>query len=189
MFQCCSLKTSHPHLLPQSPLYFFLAKNLTLFWNTSWKRDLISFPVLPTENEPHDSPAAPNLSREGLENTQRSTEHHTSNIQILKTFLEGCFSLLTHEIPQRTGIFPALSVHKDVTVISYASPPGNSGRRKIPIFSSHQAATEPYNEPQGSSGCEKHKKLAAEMHMKGMISLSPDSCIFSYILNSLIWDI
>ena len=115
--------------------------------------------------------------------------HHTSNIQILKTFLEGCFSLLTHEIPQRTGIFPALSVHKDVTVISYASPPGNSGRRKIPIFSSHQAATEPYNEPQGSSGCEKHKKLAAEMHMKGMISLSPDSCIFSYILNSLIWDI
>ena len=89
----------------------------------------------------------------------------------------------------RTGIFPALSVNKDVTVISYSSPLGHSGRRRIPIFSSHQAATMPYNEPQGSSGCEKHRKLAAEMPMKGMISVSPASCSFPYTLNSLIWDI
>ena len=52
--------------------------------------------------------------------------------------------------------------------------------------SSHQTAATPYGEPQGSSECEKHRRLAptAEMHMKGMISVSPDSCIFSYIENS-----
>ena len=67
--------------------------------------------------------------------------------------------------------------------------PSKALRKENPNLHSHQAATMPYNEPKGSSGCEKHRKLAAEMHMKGMISVSPASCSFPYTLNSLIWDI
>ena len=63
---------------------------------------------------------------------------------------------------------------------------GQSGRR---IPAAIRIATSPYGKPQGSSGCEKHRKLAAEMPMKGMISVSPASCSFPYTLNSLIWDI
>ena len=40
-----------------------------------------------------------------------------------------------------------------------SSPPGHSGRRKTPAISSHQTAATPYGEPQGISGCEKHRTL------------------------------
>ena len=44
----------------------------------------------------------------------------------------------------------------------------------------------PVVNPKVSSECEKHRRLAptAEMHRKGMLSVSPDSCIFPYIENS-----
>ena len=47
---------------------------------------------------------------------------------------------------------------------------------------SHQAAATPYQEPWKTQDVKNHRVLApvAEMHMKGMISLSPDSCIFLY---------
>lgn len=68
-------------------LYFFLLKISLLFWNTSWKRELISFPVLSTENGTRDTPAAPNLSRKDMDNT------HTQRfkIQILKDFSRRLF--------------------------------------------------------------------------------------------------
>ena len=47
--------------------------------------------------------------------------------------------------------------------------------------SNHQAAATPYNEPQQSSGYEKYWPQIDEVYMKGMISLSPDSCIFPYV--------
>ena len=47
--------------------------------------------------------------------------------------------------------------------------------------SSHQAAVTPYSEPQQSSGYEKHWPQIDEVYMKGMISLSSDSCIFPYV--------
>ena len=49
--------------------------------------------------------------------------------------------------------------------------------------SSHQTIATPYGEPQGSLGSEKKTQYVpqiAEVHMKGMISVSPDSCIFPY---------
>ena len=47
--------------------------------------------------------------------------------------------------------------------------------------SGHQAVATPYGEPQQSSGYEKHWPQIDEIHMKGMISLSSVSCIFSYV--------
>ena len=48
-------------------------------------------------------------------------------------------------------------------------------------------------EPQGNSGCENkgYWPQIAELHIKGMISVSPDPCIFIYIeiLNSLTWGV
>ena len=59
---------------------------------------------------------------------------------------------------------------------------GNSGRKQHPPSGSHQAATTPYGEPQGSSGFENSFwPQIAEVCIKGMISVSPDSSIFSNI--------
>ena len=45
---------------------------------------------------------------------------------------------------------------------------------------SHQASTATLNsEPWGDSGWERYWPQIAEVHIKGMISVSPDSCIFS----------
>ena len=47
----------------------------------------------------------------------------------------------------RNGVFPAMSVNKDVTVISDSSPPGHSGRKRIPANSgSPEAVATPYGE-------------------------------------------
>ena len=64
----------------------------------------------------------------------------------------------------RNGIFPAISVNKDVTVISNCSPQcemaaankeTQEGEEYLPS-SSHQTAVTTYCESQGSSECEKH---------------------------------
>ena len=48
----------------------------------------------------------------------------------------------------RNGIFLAILVNKDVTAISDSSPPGHSGRRRIPeLCGNHQAAVTPDREP------------------------------------------
>ena len=49
--------------------------------------------------------------------------------------------------------------------------------------SSHQTAATPYGEPWGNSGWENtgYWPQLAEVHIKGMISVSPDSSIFPYI--------
>ena len=82
----------------------------------------------------------------------------------------------------RNGVFPAMSVNKDVTVISDSSPPGHSGRKRISAKSgSHEAVATPYGEHRGTQDVKKTQDTdprIAEMHMKGMISVSPDSCIF-----------
>ena len=82
----------------------------------------------------------------------------------------------------RNGVFPAMSVNKEVTVISDSSPPGHSGRKRISAKSgSHEAVATPYGEHRGTQDVKKTQDTdprIAEMHMKGMISVSPDSCIF-----------
>ena len=72
----------------------------------------------------------------------------------------------------RIGILPAISINKDVTVSRVSSPPGHSGRRKTPAISSHQTAATPYGEPQGTSGCEKHRTLAPDSLKVKVKSLS-----------------
>ena len=52
----------------------------------------------------------------------------------------------------------------------------------------HQAAVTPYSEPQGSSGCETQDTGSiAEMHTKGVTSVSSDSCIFPGCCFVLVW--
>ena len=63
------------------------------------------------------------------------------------------------------GIFPAISISKDVTIISDSSPPGPSRRRRISVISSHRASVTPYpGAPRKLRLC-KHRILAqiAEM--------------------------
>ena len=63
-----------------------------------------------------------------------------------------------------------------------AEPWGDPGRKEHPLSSSHQTAATPYGEPQGSSGFENsYWPQIAEVHIKGMISVHPDSSIFSNI--------
>ena len=54
-------------------------------------------------------------------------------------------------------------------------------KERISASSSHQTAATPYSEPWGNSGCENtgYWLQIAEVLIIGMISLSPDSCIFS----------
>ena len=98
----------------------------------------------------------------------------------------------------RKGLFPAISVNKDVTVISDSSPPPwvpdpkgtQEGEvlRLLPADCSHSLLRALSN-----SGCERKRywPQIAETGVKGMISVNPDSCIFPYMekLNSLNWDI
>ena len=50
-------------------------------------------------------------------------------------------------------------------------------------LSSHQTAATPSGEPWGNSGCKNtgHWPQIAEVHIKGMISVNPNSCSFLYI--------
>ena len=54
----------------------------------------------------------------------------------------------------RNGAFPAVSVNKDVIVVSDSYPPGHSGRRRLPVIWQQEAAATPCGEHRGSSGCE-----------------------------------
>ena len=100
----------------------------------------------------------------------------------------------------RNGIFPAIPVNKNVTVISHCSsmwvpePQGHLGKRRIPVIWQPSDAATPYDEPQGSSGCEQHKILAriAEMYDERNDFSEPRFFASSHIrktLNSLTWDI
>ena len=72
---------------------------------------------------------------------------------LLTIFLTGyqlcliCSSYLcilnTNLITVRNGVFPAISVNKDVTVIRDSSPPGHSGGRRPVPPGSHQTAMQP----------------------------------------------
>ena len=61
------------------------------------------------------------------------------------------------------------------------SPEGTGRKEHLPS-SSHQTAATPYSESQGSSGCENtgYWPQIAKMHIEGMISVGPDSCIFPH---------
>ena len=62
-------------------------------------------------------------------------------------------SIFTHV---RNGVFPAMSVNKDVTVISDSSPPGHSGRKRIPAKAgSREAVATPYAEHCGTQDVKK----------------------------------
>ena len=101
----------------------------------------------------------------------------------------------------RNGGFPAMSINKDVAGISDSSPPkvnfwAQRATRKNNAC--YLAALELQPLPTVSTkelrGCEHtgYWPQIAEMHMKGMISVSPDSShlpIHRKALNSLTWDI
>ena len=67
--------------------------------------------------------------------------------------------------------------------------PEKTQERKDLTPSCHQTAVTAYGEPGGNSGCENTGPWPrrAEVHVKGMISVSPDSCIFPDTENSLTW--
>ena len=76
------------------------------------------------------------------------------------------------------GIFPAISVHKDVAVISDFSPATwawETQERQEYLPSSSQPAATPYSEPWGNSewGNIAYWPQLGEVHIKGMISVSP----------------
>ena len=100
----------------------------------------------------------------------------------------GCFWCVCMKL--RNAIFPAISVNKDVTVISdcsnhewWAGMPKytQEGKEYLP-FSSHQIAATPCSEAWGNSGYGNtgYWPQIAEVHNKGMISVTPDTCIFPY---------
>ena len=62
-------------------------------------------------------------------------------------------------------------------------PKGTQKGKEYLLPDSHQTAATSDGEPQEHSGCEKHRILVliADRHMEGMISVSSDSCIVSYI--------
>ena len=57
------------------------------------------------------------------------------------------------------------------------------GNKDYLTSSSHQAAATPEAELRGNSGCEitGYWPQIAEVHIRGMISVNPDSCILSCI--------
>ena len=78
--------------------------------------------------------------------------------------------------------------------VNDGEPGGNSGRKEYLPSSSHQTAATPYRVPWGNSGCEitGYWPQTAKVHIKRMISMNPESCIFPNIekpLNSLTRDI
>ena len=103
--------------------------------------------------------------------------------------LTWCLADFVTLCPFINGIFPAISVNKAFTVISNCSSPrwasepwGNSGRKEYLPSGSHQTASTPYGEPWGSSGCENigYWPQIAEVHIREMISVIPESCIFPH---------
>ena len=100
-------------------------------------------------------------------------------------FFNGCIYQL------RNGIFLAISVNKDVTILSFAvlqcelvNPKGTQEGEELPVIFQLQAAATPYGEPQGSSEHEKKNRIPpriAEIPMKEMISVNPGSCNSPYI--------
>ena len=67
----------------------------------------------------------------------------------------------------RSGIFPAISVNKDVTVLKDSSgpvwagePKGTQEGEEYLRSNSHQITATACGEPQGNSGCENHRILA-----------------------------
>ena len=81
----------------------------------------------------------------------------------------------------RNGVFPAISISKDVTVISDSSHPGQPGRKII------LAAGQPLGCSCSLWWALRKNRIwpqIAEMHMKRMISVSPDACIFWYVENT-----
>ena len=67
--------------------------------------------------------------------------------------------------------------------IQFPEPSGHPGRRKPAQSGSHQVAATPYDERWGTPNVENVGCCLqiVEMHMKGMISMNPDSCIFPYM--------
>ena len=82
----------------------------------------------------------------------------------------------------RTGIFPVISINKDGTVIRIPAPQGTQeGEESLP---SEAIRLQPL--PTGSPEELGVKNTGywpqrAEMHMKGVTSVSPNPCIFPYI--------
>ena len=99
----------------------------------------------------------------------------------------GCLLLslvLSKWMVLRNIIFPAISVNKDVTVISELMSLEGTQKEKSAC---HLAATrlQPLlmvsrKEAQDVKSTEYWPQIA-ETHIKGIISVSPDSCIFPYI--------
>ena len=97
----------------------------------------------------------------------------------------------------RNGVFPAISVNKYVTVISdtcpqkckFLSPRHNQeGEQYLPNMAAIRLQPLPMVSTEELKLLKKKKKKKtgnwpqiAEMHMKEVISVSPDSCIFPYI--------
>ena len=112
------------------------------------------------------------------------------------------FQKLKILIRLRNWIFLTISVNEYMTVISkciyhgwWAGEPwGNSRRKEYLPSSSHQTAATSYGEPWGSSGCEKHRKLALNSwgaYQKNDF-IEPrlwHLLIHKKALNSLIWNI
>ena len=75
-----------------------------------------------------------------------------------------------------------ISTNKDVTVIGDPALQVTQEEKEHLWSDSHQAAATPYQEPWETQDVKNSRVRApiAEMHMKGMISLRPDSCIFPY---------
>lgn len=61
-------------------------------------------------------------------------------------------------------------------------PQGNPGRRGSPAIQQVQTTAAPCRVHQESSGCENRRRWPerARVHIQGVISMSPDSCIFLY---------
>ena len=87
----------------------------------------------------------------------------------------------------RNGVFPAISVNNTLTDISNYSPPTWASEpeetlegKEYQPSSSHQTAATPYSESWGNSACKntRYWPQIAEVHIKAMISVSPDSYIF-----------
>ena len=114
---------------------------------------------------------------------------HSPHIQFMGLTLN--YSLSWNIKFLKNGVFAAILVKKNVLVTRDCSHHGwwagvpweSSGRKECLPSSSDQTAPTPYSEPWGSSGCENTGSWPqiAEIHTKGMISVSPDSCIFPHI--------
>lgn len=87
----------------------------------------------------------------------------------------SCFLKNTLELWNRA--FPVISANKDVTAISYLGPPNvKLGVRRAPKRETN--ACNPSAGKNQEAGC---WHQVAEVRKQGMISVSPDACIFPYI--------